>query len=113
MRSKRSSSLMGSSHEHWRRFDQRKQHRGAELPELQRREGPAAEAHGRRHQRCRCAAGAALIPPSGVTEGPRTEMTLLLKDPDAVLDYAIDWGAQYLDEGDLIADSTWSVEPDE
>ena len=23
-------------------------------------------------------------------------MTLLLKDPDAVLDYAIDWGAEYL-----------------
>ena len=40
-------------------------------------------------------------------------MTLLLKDPEAVLDYAIDWGAQYLDEGDLIADSSWSVEPDE
>lgn len=40
-------------------------------------------------------------------------MTLLLKDPEAVLDYAIDWGAQYLDEGDLLADSNWSVEPDE
>lgn len=40
-------------------------------------------------------------------------MTLLLKDPEAVLDYAIDWGAQYLDQGDLIADSNWSVEPDE
>ena len=40
-------------------------------------------------------------------------MTLLLKDPEAVLDYAIDWGAQYLDQGDLLADSSWSVEPDE
>jgi hypothetical protein len=40
-------------------------------------------------------------------------MTFLLKDPEAVLDYAIDWGAQYLDEGDLLADSSWSVEPDE
>lgn len=39
-------------------------------------------------------------------------MTLLLKDPDAVLDYAIDWGAEYLG-GDLIADSIWSVAPDE
>jgi hypothetical protein len=39
-------------------------------------------------------------------------MTLLLKDPDAVLDYAIDWGAEYLG-GDLIADSQWSVAPDE
>ena len=40
-------------------------------------------------------------------------MTLLLKDPEAILDYAIDWGAQYLDQGDLLADSNWSVEPDE
>lgn len=39
-------------------------------------------------------------------------MTLLLKDPDAVLDYSIDWGAQYLD-GELVAQSDWSVEPDE
>jgi hypothetical protein len=27
-------------------------------------------------------------------------MSFLLKDPEAVLDYAIDWGAQYLGEGD-------------
>ncbi|MFL6725345.1 MAG: hypothetical protein ACJ8FS_02380 [Sphingomicrobium sp.] len=40
-------------------------------------------------------------------------MTLLLKDPGAVLDYAIDWGAQYLDQGDLLAESSWSVDPDE
>jgi hypothetical protein len=40
-------------------------------------------------------------------------MTLLLKDPDAVLDYGIDWGAQYLDQGDLLADSSWWVDPDE
>jgi hypothetical protein len=39
-------------------------------------------------------------------------MTLLMKDPDAVLDYAIDWGAEYLGE-DLLADSHWSVTPDE
>jgi hypothetical protein len=39
-------------------------------------------------------------------------MTLLLKDPDAVLDYAIDWGAEYLN-GDLIAESDWSVDPAE
>ncbi|HKP35125.1 MAG TPA: hypothetical protein VJT70_10155 [Sphingomicrobium sp.] len=40
-------------------------------------------------------------------------MTLLLKDPAAVLDYAIDWGAEYLGEGDLLAQSSWSVDPDE
>lgn len=39
-------------------------------------------------------------------------MTLLLKDPDAVLDYAIDWGTEYL-AGDLLAQSAWSVVPDE
>ena len=37
-------------------------------------------------------------------------MTLLLKDPDAVLDYSVDWGADYL-LGDLIADSQWAVDP--
>jgi len=40
-------------------------------------------------------------------------MTLLLKDPDAVLDYSIDWGAEYLLGDDLIADSQWAVDPDE
>jgi hypothetical protein len=40
-------------------------------------------------------------------------MTLLLKDPEAVLDYAIDWGAQYLPTGDLLSQSDWSVIPDE
>lgn len=39
-------------------------------------------------------------------------MTLLLKDPAAVLDYLIDWGAEYLD-GDVLAASKWSVTPDE
>ena len=39
-------------------------------------------------------------------------MTFLLKDPEAVLDYAIDWGAEYL-AGDLLAQSEWSVSPDE
>ena len=39
-------------------------------------------------------------------------MTLLLKDPTAVLDYSIDWGTQYLG-GDAIADSSWEVQPDE
>lgn len=37
-------------------------------------------------------------------------MTLLLKDPDATLDYSIDWGAQYL-SGDALADSSWDVQP--
>ena len=39
-------------------------------------------------------------------------MTFLLKDPAAVLDYAVDWGAEYL-SGDVLADSNWSVSPDE
>lgn len=37
-------------------------------------------------------------------------MTLLLKDPSAALDYAVDWGKQYLNE-DAIAQSDWSVDP--
>jgi hypothetical protein len=40
-------------------------------------------------------------------------MTLLLKDPDAVLDYSVDWGAEYLLGDDLLSDSSWSVDPDE
>jgi hypothetical protein len=39
-------------------------------------------------------------------------MTLLLKAPDAVVDYLIDWGAEYLGE-DLLAESVWTVDPDE
>jgi hypothetical protein len=39
-------------------------------------------------------------------------MTLLLKDPDATLDYSVDWGSDYL-LGDLLETSTWSVRPDE
>lgn len=40
-------------------------------------------------------------------------MSYLLKDPEAVLDYAIDWGAEYLGAGELLAASEWSVMPDE
>ena len=39
-------------------------------------------------------------------------MTLLLKDPDAALDYTIDWGSDYLGD-DLLANSEWTVEPAE
>jgi hypothetical protein len=39
-------------------------------------------------------------------------MSFLLKDPDAVLDYSVDWGAEYL-LGDIIAGSEWSIIPDE
>jgi hypothetical protein len=41
------------------------------------------------------------------------EMSFLLKDPEAVLDYRIDWGAEYLAAGELLAASEWSVKPDE
>lgn len=37
-------------------------------------------------------------------------MTLLLKDPQAALDYAVDWGADYLN-GDGLAASQWDVTP--
>jgi hypothetical protein len=39
-------------------------------------------------------------------------MTFLLKDPDAILDYSIDWGAESLGD-DQLATSEWSVAPDE
>lgn len=39
-------------------------------------------------------------------------MTLLLKDPAAALDYAVDWGADYLN-GDSLATSLWDVTPAE
>ena len=39
-------------------------------------------------------------------------MALLLKDPDAELDYAIDWGAEYLGD-DALAESEWEVAPAE
>lgn len=39
-------------------------------------------------------------------------MTFLLKDPEASLDYAIDWGADYL-AGDALAASSWGVSPEE
>lgn len=39
-------------------------------------------------------------------------MTILLKDPDAVLDYSVDWGAEYLGEDQLV-ESQWSVSPTE
>ena len=39
-------------------------------------------------------------------------MSFLLKDPEAVLDYAVDWGAEYLG-ADVLTNSEWSVLPDE
>jgi hypothetical protein len=39
-------------------------------------------------------------------------MTFLLKHPNATLDYAVDWGADYL-SGEALATSDWSIAPDE
>jgi len=39
-------------------------------------------------------------------------MSFLLKDPDAVLDYEIDWNADYLGT-DVLSASEWSVSPAE
>lgn len=39
-------------------------------------------------------------------------MSLFLKDPGATLDWSVDWAAGYLN-GQTIADSQWSVLPDE
>jgi hypothetical protein len=37
-------------------------------------------------------------------------MSFHLKDPGAILDYAVDWGAEYLD-GDVIIESSFAVTP--
>jgi hypothetical protein len=45
-------------------------------------------------------------------ESERTPLTFKLKDPDAILDYGFNWQAEedpYLEQGDSIATSTWSV----
>ena len=39
-------------------------------------------------------------------------MSLILKDPGAALDYEIDWGADYLVEGDTLLESGWTVFPE-
>ena len=39
-------------------------------------------------------------------------MTIFLKDPRAGIDYAVDWGAGYL-QGQSITGSVWAVRPDE
>jgi len=39
-------------------------------------------------------------------------MSFHLKDPGAILDYSVDWGAEYLD-GDTIAASSFEVGPSE
>jgi hypothetical protein len=39
-------------------------------------------------------------------------MSYLLKDPAAVLDYLVDWGAEYLASDELLT-SEWSVDPAE
>jgi hypothetical protein len=39
-------------------------------------------------------------------------MSFLLKDPDAVLDYEVDWSADYLGT-DVLSGSEWSVSPAE
>ena len=33
------------------------------------------------------------------------------KDPQAYLDYSLDWGAEWLDTGDTVTASVWSVTP--
>ena len=38
-------------------------------------------------------------------------MDLFLKDPDASLDYSIDWGNGYLQSGETLATSTWTIFP--
>lgn len=36
---------------------------------------------------------------------------VIVKDPDAVVDYTLNWGADYLESGETISTSTWTVTP--
>ena len=38
-------------------------------------------------------------------------MQVHTKDPNAVLDYSIDWGAGYLQSGETIGSSIWAIFP--
>jgi hypothetical protein len=39
-------------------------------------------------------------------------MSVLIKDPDALLDYSVDWEAEgYLLEGEALESSSWLIEP--
>lgn len=38
-------------------------------------------------------------------------MDIFLKDPEATLDYGIDWGEGYLQEGESLSASSWSIFP--
>jgi hypothetical protein len=38
-------------------------------------------------------------------------MKVYLKDPDAMLDYTMDWGGGYLQSGETISSSIWTIFP--
>jgi len=38
-------------------------------------------------------------------------MQVYVKDPGAVLDYSIDWGAGYLQSGETLSSSIWTIFP--
>lgn len=38
---------------------------------------------------------------------------MLVKDPDATLDYSIDWSSGYLESGETLLSSAWIVSPTE
>ena len=40
-------------------------------------------------------------------------MSIFIKDPDASVDYTIDWSGGYLQPGETIAASGWAVDPQE
>ena len=40
-------------------------------------------------------------------------MSFYLKDPGAVLDYSINWGAGYLQGGETLSSSIWTISPND
>ena len=39
------------------------------------------------------------------------DMEIFVKDPSAIVDYGIDWGAGYLSENEAINSSSWDIFP--
>lgn len=38
-------------------------------------------------------------------------MQFMIKDPEAILDYSINWNAGYLQAGEIIGGSSWTISP--
>ena len=42
-----------------------------------------------------------------------SDIPVKIKDPDAIVDYSVDWGENWLKGSDVIATSSWSISADD